>query len=83
MDFGLVLQTDPPAGLVLESTGGPAKVVPPAELDRLADDTGAFWSESSKPLTEALRFLRHRAINATSDWISSLSPSHCKVSASE
>jgi GH15 family glucan-1,4-alpha-glucosidase len=36
-------ETDPPAGLVLESTGGPAKVVPPAELDRLADDTGAFW----------------------------------------
>src|SRR3984957_18073091 len=31
------------AGIVLESRGGAPKALPPAELDRLADDTGAFW----------------------------------------
>jgi GH15 family glucan-1,4-alpha-glucosidase len=36
-------ETDPPAGLVLESMGGPPRALPPAELDLLADDTGAFW----------------------------------------
>jgi GH15 family glucan-1,4-alpha-glucosidase len=36
-------ETDPAAGLVLESAGGPPRAVPPAELDRLAEDTGAFW----------------------------------------
>ena len=30
-------------GMVLESMGGEPQVVPPAELDRLADETAAFW----------------------------------------
>jgi GH15 family glucan-1,4-alpha-glucosidase len=36
-------EADPAAGVVLESAGGPPQALPPAELDRLADDTGAFW----------------------------------------
>ncbi len=36
-------ETDPAAGVVLESAGGPPQALPPAELDRLAEDTGAFW----------------------------------------
>jgi GH15 family glucan-1,4-alpha-glucosidase len=36
-------ETDPAAGIVLESAGGPPQALPPAELDRLAEDTGAFW----------------------------------------
>jgi len=34
---------DSARGVVLESAGGPPKRLPPAELDRLADDTAAFW----------------------------------------
>jgi pentatricopeptide repeat protein len=30
-------------GVVLESMGGKPRALPPAELDRLADDTAAFW----------------------------------------
>ena len=30
-------------GLILESNGGQPRVCPPAELQRLADDTAAFW----------------------------------------
>ncbi|MBO0834776.1 MAG: glycoside hydrolase family 15 protein, partial [Actinobacteria bacterium] len=30
-------------GVVLESMGGPARSLPPGELQRLADDTGAYW----------------------------------------
>jgi pentatricopeptide repeat protein len=30
-------------GVVLESAGGPPQHIPPAELDRLADDTAAYW----------------------------------------
>ena len=30
-------------GVVLESMGGKAKSLPPAELNRLADDTAAYW----------------------------------------
>jgi GH15 family glucan-1,4-alpha-glucosidase len=36
-------ETDPAAGVVLESMGGTPQALPPSELDRLADDTGAFW----------------------------------------
>jgi GH15 family glucan-1,4-alpha-glucosidase len=36
-------EADPAAGIVLESAGGPPQALPPAELDRLAEDTGAFW----------------------------------------
>jgi GH15 family glucan-1,4-alpha-glucosidase len=36
-------EADPAAGVVLESAGGPPHPLPPAELDRLAEDTGAFW----------------------------------------
>jgi GH15 family glucan-1,4-alpha-glucosidase len=36
-------EADPGAGIILESMGGAPKALPPAELDRLADDTGAFW----------------------------------------
>jgi GH15 family glucan-1,4-alpha-glucosidase len=31
------------AGVVLESMGGQPRAVPPEELDRLANETGAFW----------------------------------------
>jgi pentatricopeptide repeat protein len=34
---------DSALGVVLESAGGPPKRLPPAELDRLADDTAAYW----------------------------------------
>jgi GH15 family glucan-1,4-alpha-glucosidase len=30
-------------GVVLESMGGPPQSLPPAELDRLAEDTAAYW----------------------------------------
>jgi GH15 family glucan-1,4-alpha-glucosidase len=30
-------------GVVLESAGGPPQALPPAELDRLAGDTAAYW----------------------------------------
>jgi len=36
-------EADPAAGIMLESGAGPARALPPAELDRLAEDTGAFW----------------------------------------
>ena len=32
-------------GVVLESMGGPPQRLPPAELDRLADDTAAYWKQ--------------------------------------
>jgi GH15 family glucan-1,4-alpha-glucosidase len=34
---------DSARGVVLESMGGPPKKLSPAELDRLADDTAAYW----------------------------------------
>jgi pentatricopeptide repeat protein len=34
---------DSARGVVLESAGGPPQRLPAAELDRLADDTAAFW----------------------------------------
>ncbi len=34
---------DSARGVVLESMGGKPKTLPPAELDRLADDTAAYW----------------------------------------
>jgi GH15 family glucan-1,4-alpha-glucosidase len=34
---------DSAGGVVLESGGGPPQAIPPAELDRLADDTAAYW----------------------------------------
>jgi GH15 family glucan-1,4-alpha-glucosidase len=36
-------EADPGAGVVLESMGAPPQQLPPAELDRLAADTGDFW----------------------------------------
>jgi GH15 family glucan-1,4-alpha-glucosidase len=36
-------EAEPGGGIVLESMGGEPRALPPAELDRLADDTGAFW----------------------------------------
>jgi GH15 family glucan-1,4-alpha-glucosidase len=52
-------ETDPTAGIVLESAGGPPQALPPAELDRLAEDTGAFWRGWLARSTYAGRWREH------------------------
>jgi GH15 family glucan-1,4-alpha-glucosidase len=36
-------EAEPGGGIVVESMGGEPRALPPAELDRLAEETGAFW----------------------------------------